>query len=285
MINFKGIYTALITPFQEDNSVDIEGLLVNIQEQIDAGVHGLVLFGSTGESMTLDEEEFIEIGERVVEYVNQRVPLIFGTTHSSTKEAIERAELAQALGADAILVAPPPYNKPTQEGLYQHFRAIADSVAIPMILYNHPFRTSTSISEEVQRKLKCPAMKDSSGKLEAFLDPIQPILAGDDLFFLPAMSLGCSCLVSVLSNVFPKTFVAIFNHCQNNDFDWARELFQELAPFVSALSLESNPIVVKKLMQLYDKPSGLPRLPLTEASPQTEGLLRTYAKKPQLCQA
>jgi dihydrodipicolinate synthase len=287
MTLFKGIFTALITPFYDDGSLNYDGLLQNMLDQLDAGVHGLILFGSTGEAESLTSSEVSFISKETVKEFKGKVPLIFGTTHCNTEVAIDHAREAEMNGADGLLIAPPYYMKPTQEGIYRHYKAIAEATTLPIILYNNPSRCGVSInSETVQRLSSIPnfaAVKECSGRVDKLTQQPLPVLTGDDPFLLPALSLGCPGIVSILSNLFPHTFVEIYHLCQENDFHAARKLYEEIALFISALSLETNPIIIKKLMEIHGKPSGAPRLPLTPPSPKTEQLLVEYAKKPILC--
>lgn len=254
---------------------------------MDAGIHGLLLFGSTGEAESLTAEEIDFISKEAVTEFKGKVPLIFGTTHCNTKTAVEHAREAEANGADALLIAPPYYLKPNQEGIYRHFKMIAESVRLPILLYDNPSRTGVAFeSDTLQRLQAYPnfiGIKQCSGKMEKFTGQPMPVFAGDDLYLLPSLSLGCMGLISVLSNVFPHTLVEIYHLCEENNFHGARKLYEEIAPMVSALALETNPIVIKKMMQIQGKPSGPPRLPLTSASLKTEQLLVEYAQKPILC--
>lgn len=287
MILYEGVFTALITPFKNDGSLNVDGFLQNIQDQADAHVHGLILFGSTGEGSNLLPEEIEILGKAAVDAFKGKIPLIFGASHCSTKQSVANSLQAEKLGADGIILTPPYYLKPTQEGIYQHYKAVADSVALPVFLYNHPFRTNVHIeTQTVQRLTEIPniaAIKECSNQLEPLMDQTLPVFIGDDKFFLPGMSLGAVGIISALSNLFPHKMVEIFTLCMENDFFAARKIFAELNPFVNALNLETNPIVIKKLMEMYGKPSGSPRLPLTPATAKTEELLRSYGKKPLLC--
>lgn len=281
----KGIITAVITPFHEDGSLNFDGLLQNMLDQVDAGIHGLVLFGSTGEGELLTHEERDFISKEVVTAFKGKVPLIFGATHCSTQVALEHAREAEANGADALLIAAPYYVRPTQEGIYRHFKTIAEAVSIPIILYDNPARCGVTFEHETLQRLSpfCAAIKQCSGKVEKLFNQPMPVFVGDDPFLLPGLALGCCGLISTIGNLFPHTLVEIYNLCQENDFHSARKLYEEIAHFISTLSFEPNPIVIKKLMQIHGKPSGPPRLPLTPACPKTEQLLVEHAQKPILC--
>lgn len=286
-MRFEGLFTALITPFKEDGSVDVAGFLQNISEQIDAGVHGLLLFGSTGEGASLLPAEIDLLGREAVKEFKGTIPLIFGASHCNLHMALHNTAQAEKLGADGVILTPPYYLKPTQEGIYRFYQQIARSTSLPLILYNNPSRCGVSLEKETVHRLKeiptIVAVKESANHVDAFSRSPLPVLIGDDTLFLPGLALGACGLVSVLSNLYPHTFAEIYTLAQENNFHSARKLYLELEPSVALLSLESNPIVIKKMMQIHGKASGSPRLPLTPATPKTESLLIEYAQKPILC--
>ena len=276
-MELKGIYTALVTPFK-NGSLDEEGLRRLIEFQVQGGVDGIVPCGTTGEASMLSYEEHERVIELVVKFVNGRVPVISGTGSNSTHETIEMTEVARKLGSDMVLLVAPYYNRPTQEGLYQHFKAVAQGVDLPMILYNIPTRTGVNMLPElVARLAEIPnivGIKEASGSLQQVADIYRltkgkfTILSGDDNIFLPMMALGATGVISVLSNILPARLKALAKaFLDEKNIEKARELHMELMPLFQAMFVEVNPVPVKEslyFMGLIERELRLPLVPLTD---------------------
>ena len=257
--NFYGVLTAMVTPFEEGN-VDWDGLKTFTEWQIEQGVQGLVPVGTTGESPTLDHGEHSEVVESVVDTVSGRIPVIAGTGSNSTREAIHLTNLAHKANVDGMLVVTPYYNKPSQEGLFQHFGAIAESTDKPIVLYSIPSRCVIQVEVETLVRLrdKYPhihTIKESGGKCERVSEIRQAlgddmtILSGDDSLTLPFMSVGAKGVISVASNLCPKPVVEMVSAAQNNDYDTARSIQELLYPLFINLFIEPNPVPVKAAMK------------------------------------
>ena len=278
---FQGVMTALVTPFK-DGRIDEDAFRAHIERQIEAGVDGVIPAGSTGEAATLSVGEHKQIIKMAVEQVAGRVPVIAGTGSNNTFESIELTKAAKAVGADAALLISPYYVKPTQEGIYQHYKAIAEAAHIPQILYNVPGRTASNIMPNTVARLSHIAnivgIKDATADLaqltrtmlacEARID----FYSGDDATVFPFMALGGSGVISVVSNVVPKSMKALTDAVKNGDYEAAKANHFALQDLVDAMFVESNPIPVKKACELLGWMSGdlrLPLTPLTEAQTQT----------------
>ncbi|MCA1728555.1 MAG: 4-hydroxy-tetrahydrodipicolinate synthase [Actinobacteria bacterium] len=272
---FSGAFTALVTPFR-NGEVDVEALEGLVEFQIQQGVNGLVPCGTTGESPSLTEEEDRIVIETVVRVTNERVPVVAGTGSNSTDMAIKYTKMAEEAGADGSLQVAPYYNKPTQEGLYRHFAAIAESTSLPLILYNIPGRTSVTISAEtIARLAEVPnivGVKDSTlsmnmvADVKYLCDDEFDILSGDDPMILPLMALGGTGVISVVSNVAPGAVSDMVASLNQGDFDRGRELHYQLLPLFRALFFETNPIPVKAAASLLGLCSDEIRLPLVPMS-------------------
>jgi 4-hydroxy-tetrahydrodipicolinate synthase len=268
---FSGTFTALVTPFRNDE-VDVEALESMVEFQIQHGVSGLVPCGTTGETPAMSEEEDRVVVETVVRVANGRVPVVAGTGSNSTDMAIKYTRMAQEVGADGSLQVAPYYNKPTQEGLYRHFAAIAESTELPLILYNIPGRTSVTISAETMARLaeipNIVGVKDSTLSMNMISDVISlcgeefDVLSGDDPMTLPLISLGGVGVISVASNVAPGAVADMVKALLEGDWDRGRELHYELLPLFRALFVETNPIPVKTAASLLGLCSDEMRLPL-----------------------
>lgn len=275
---FSGSIVAIVTPMQADGAVDFDALDRLVQFHIDNGTNGIVAVGTTGESATLDVEEHIEVVRRVVTQAAKggsakRIPVIAGTGGNSTAEAIELTQLAKDAGADACLLVTPYYNKPTQEGLYQHFKAIASAVSIPLILYNVPGRTSCDMQPEtVVRLTEVPSivgLKEASGSLErnrklvSLVGDRLDLLSGDDDIAVESTLAGFKGVISVSANVAPRLVSDAIAAALAGNAEEARRLDRQLAPLHKAMFLESNPIPAKwALARVGLIPDGI-RLPLT----------------------
>jgi len=275
---FVGVLTAIITPFRQDYELDIEGLKENVNFQIESGVNGLVVLGTTGEAPTISEEEKNVVIKTVIDTSNGKLPVIVGVGTYSTKETIKQAKKAKDLGADGLLIVAPYYNKPTQEGLYLHFKTISEAVDLPIIIYNIPSRTGVNIEVQTLARLSqfnnIVAVKEASGSIVQVMDIIESlgdrytILSGDDNLTLPMMALGAKGVISVISNILPKPLVEMVNYALNGNFDKAKELHYKLLPLFKAAFIETNPIPIKTMMNLVGMKAGPCRLPLSPMLPQ-----------------
>lgn len=282
---FEGVIPAIITPFTKDDEIDCDGLACNIQFLSEAGISGIVPCGTTGESATLSMAEHNEVIDCVIEHSS--VPVIAGTGSNNTTEAIELTKHAEDAGADAALLITPYYNKPNDSGLIKHFISVAESVEIPIILYNVPGRTKLNMSPEVTARLaevsNIVGIKEASGNLQQVSRVIEltqgagldfDVLSGDDALTLPILSLGGCGVISVAANLVPGRVVEMVKAFNRGDLDRARRIHFELLPLIRALFLETNPIPVKMAMQMCGFASGHLRLPLCEGSPETKAALR-----------
>jgi 4-hydroxy-tetrahydrodipicolinate synthase len=268
---FKGVITALVTPLRNDR-VDEEALRRLVDEQITSGVDGLVPVGTTGESPTLTSEEHIRVVEIVVQQAKQRVPVIAGTGANSTHEAIELTLAAKAVGADATLQVTPYYNKPTQDGLYRHFKTIALAAGLPMVVYNVPGRTGCDLlPDTIARLCDVPLMvgvKEATGNMQRAAQIIARVgdrlslLSGDDATAMPLYAVGGHGCISVVSNVAPADMAAMWDAAAAGDWRRARELHYKLFPLSEGLFIEANPIPVKTALAMMGKIADEIRPPL-----------------------
>jgi 4-hydroxy-tetrahydrodipicolinate synthase len=268
---FSGTFTALVTPFR-NGEVDVEALEGMVEFQIGHGVSGLVPCGTTGETPAMSEAEDRLVVETVVRIASGRVPIIAGTGSNSTDMAIKYTKMAQEEGADGSLQVAPYYNKPTQEGLYRHFAAIAESTELPLVLYNIPGRTGVTISAETMARLaeipNIVGVKDSTLSMNMVADVIAlcgedfDVLSGDDPMTLPLIALGGRGVISVASNVAPGAVSEMVRALLEGDWERGRELHYELLPLFRALFVETNPIPVKTAASLLGLCSDEMRLPL-----------------------
>lgn len=273
---FKGSIVAIVTPFKE-GKVDEEAYRELIEFQIENGTSAIVPCGTTGESATLDMEEHARVIDIAVEAVNKRIPVIAGTGGNSTSEAIELTGHAKKVGADGTLQVTPYYNKPTQEGLYQHFKAIAEAVPLPQVLYNVPGRTGLNMLPETVARLaglpEVVALKEASGDLAQMAEIVKlagdniTLLSGDDNVTLPVLSLGGKGVVSVVANIVPKDTAELVSAWEEGNVERAKELFYRLFPLCQAMFYETNPIPVKTSLALMGKIGGEMRLPLVPMAP------------------
>jgi len=275
---FEGTITAIVTPFKKDLNIDFEKFKKLIEFQIENGVDGIVVCGSTGESATLSAKEKISLILTAIETANGRTKVIAGTGTNNTAESIDMTTLAKEHGADGVLIVAPYYNKPTQEGLYNHYRAIADSNDIPVIIYNVPSRAVVNIHPEIQLKLAedCPnivATKEASGNLEQMSEIIRNapekfvLLSGDDALTLPIISIGGRGVVSVISNYAPKKFSEMVNYALKGKYNEARKIHYDLFELMKLNFIEPNPIPVKAALSkigLIDNYLRLPLMPITK---------------------
>lgn len=272
---FQGVYTAVITPFRQ-GKIDYDQYFKILENQIRSGVAGVVPCGTTGESPTLSYEEHKELIQKTVQIVAGKIQVIAGTGSNSTKEAIELTESACADGVDGILSVNPYYNKPTQEGMFQHFTDIANVSSKPVMLYNIPGRTNVNLLPETVSRLaahpKIAAIKEATGdlgqmaKVISLCPPDFDLLSGDDNLTLPVLSIGGRGVVSVVSNLFPRACVDMVSLYLRGDLEASKKIYYKLLPvFVNAF-IETNPIPIKAAMSWFGYCSNELRLPMTSLS-------------------
>ncbi|MBI5240321.1 MAG: 4-hydroxy-tetrahydrodipicolinate synthase [Elusimicrobia bacterium] len=284
-MRFAGSYVALATPFTKAGGLDEVALRRLVRSHLRAGTAGLVPCGSTGEAATLTGEEYRRVVSLTLEESRGLLPVIAGVGTNATARAVEMAREAESLGADALLVLAPYYNKPTQEGLYQHFRAVASGTRLPVIVYNIPGRAAVNINPKTVLRLAadCPnvqAVKEASGSLDQVSEIAAgapqgfAVLSGDDSLTVPMMSVGAAGVISVVANVAPRQTAAMCAAALAGDFAKARVLHFKLFPLVKALFVETNPIPVKAALEMMGLCGKAPRLPLTPLTAANRPLLR-----------
>ena len=288
---FKGAITALITPFK-NGKVDEKRLVENVEFQIKSGINGLVPCGTTGESPTLSHEELKRVIEIVIKSAAKRVPVIAGTGSNSTEEALELTAHAKKAGADAALIVSPYYNKPTQKGLYLHFKTIAEKVDIPVILYNIPGRCGVTIEAQTMANLaklkNIVGVKEAAGSLDSVSQIIRAcgiqfdVLSGDDVLCLPMMSVGGRGVISVISNLAPKQVAEMTSAYASGDHKKALTLHYALLPLMKAAFVETNPIPIKTAMKLAGLDTGEMRLPMCAMEENNEKLLADVLRQMKL---
>lgn len=287
---FRGVYTAIVTPFKKDESVDYKRLKQLIEFQIKNGVSGIVPCGTTGESPTLSHEEHEKVIEETIKAVNGRVKVIAGTGSNCTREAIKLSKNAEALGADAILSVNPYYNKPTQEGLYLHFKAICDSIKIPVVLYNIKGRTGVNVETSTLIRLirdckNLAAVKEASGDINQIRDVIKQspdnfcVLSGDDGIVLDLIKSGGDGVISVASNMIPKEMSEFVSYALKKDMKNAEAFDKKLQPFFKAEFIETNPIPIKAALAMQGKIEEVYRLPLCEMGSKNREELKRVLKE------
>ncbi len=281
---FRGTYTALITPFR-NGSVDYDAFRALIDRQAAAGITGIVPVGTTGESPTVTPEEHLEIIRVAIEHNAGRMQVIAGTGANATAEAIHLTQAAEAMGADASLQVCPYYNKPSQEGLYQHYKAVADATKLPIMLYSVPGRSTVAIAPETAARLasECSnvlSLKEAGGSVDRINQLVQAVpnscelLSGDDPLTLPFMACGAVGLVSVAANIIPEVMVQLVNACLDNNYPDALTLQKKYYPLFNALmSLDTNPVPIKTAAVLMGHCSDEFRLPLVGLSEENHAKL------------
>lgn len=284
---FSGAIVAIVTPFKE-GKVDEKSLRELIEFQIKNGTDGIVPCGTTGESSTLSHEEHDRVIEITVDAVKKRVPVIAGTGSNSTDEALRLTKHAYEAGADGALSVCPYYNRPTQEGLYQHFKVIAESVPIPIVPYNIPSRTGVNLMPETVARLakisNIVGIKEASGSLKQMQDVISlcgekfDVLSGDDFFTFPLLSIGGRGVISVVSNIVPADMAAMIDAFGAGDIKKAAKLHHKLVPLVDALFIETNPVPVKAALSMMGKISYDVRLPMYKMSDSNYEKLKAVMK-------
>jgi 4-hydroxy-tetrahydrodipicolinate synthase len=288
---FNGAISALITPFR-DGAVDEPALRELVEWQIESGIDGLVPCGSTGESATLSHAEHEHVIKLVIEQARKRVPIIAGTGSNSTAEAIRLTTYARAVGADGALLLSPYYNKPTQEGIYKHYKMIAANVDLPLIVYNIPGRTGSNILPETFARMcdirQVVGIKEASGSLDQCSDILKAcgdrltLLSGDDSLTLPLMAIGAKGVISVITNVMPREMHEMAAAALSGNFEQARTMHFKLLPLMRALFQETNPIPVKQACAYMGKCTNEMRMPLTPMSHGPAERLRSAIKELRL---
>ena len=276
----SGSMVALVTPFKDGN-VDWKSLEGLVEFHIQNGTHGIVPCGTTGESATLSHREHDDVINAVVKAVNKRVPVIAGTGSNSTDEAIRLTREAEKSGADGALLISPYYNRPTQEGIYQHYKKIAASVGIPLIVYNIPGRTGSKIEPETLARLSeienVAGVKEATGSVDQAIDVIRlcqdrlAVYSGEDSLTFSLMALGGKGVISTVANIVPKEMSELTEACLKGDWEKGRKIQLKLVPLIRAVFIETNPIPIKTALSLMGECGGELRLPLT---PMADGNLK-----------
>jgi 4-hydroxy-tetrahydrodipicolinate synthase len=285
---FKGSIVAIVTPFK-NGEIDEEGLRQLVEFQIENGTDGIVPCGTTGESPTLNYQEHDRVVEIVVDQVKRRIPVIAGTGSNSTREAIEITEHAKRVGADGALLITPYYNKPSQEGLYRHYKTVAEAVALPQILYNVPGRTAVNMLPETVARLaeisNIVAIKEATGSLQQASEIIAlcgdkiDVLSGDDFITFPLMACGGVGVISVTANIMPKEVADMIDFFNAGNMEEARQLHLKLLKISNAMFIETNPVPVKTSLGLMGKCSDDVRLPLAPMSEANTSKLACIMKE------
>ena len=281
---FRGTFTAVVTPFR-NGEVDFAALEKLIEAQIAAGITGIIAVGTTAESPTLTHDEKHEIIERTIKIAKGRCQVIAGAGTNSTRDSIEAAKFAEKAGADGALLVAPYYNKPSQEGLFRHFKAIADATKLPVMLYNIPGRCGVDIGPDTVIRLaqgcrNIVSIKEASGSVDRVAElrrrlPKEfTILSGDDGLTLPFMSVGAAGVVSVASNLFPTELCSLVRACESGDFKSAENLHRKMGPIFKDLFIEPNPVPAKTALAWRGAISSEVRLPLCEMTEANQARLR-----------
>lgn len=284
---FAGIGVALVTPFNSDSSIDFNSLEKLVNHVIEGGVNFLVALGSTGETPTLNREEQQKVLSFIVEKCNGRVPVVCGIAGNNTAEVVSNVKTYDLTGVAAILSASPHYNKPSQEGIYQHFKAIAQATELPIILYNVPGRTGSNMAPATVLKLandfkNIIAIKEASGNLSQCMDIVKDkpahfaVLSGDDDLILPQASIGMEGVISVAANSFPKEFCTMVNHALTGNFAEARKGHYKLIDGIRLLFAEGNPTGVKCTLDELGVCPAYVRLPLVPATDDLRAKIKAY---------
>ena len=290
MAQFRGAFTALVTPMTESGEVDYDGFRKLIEFQISEGIDGIVPMGTTGENPTLEENEEEKLIEIAMKTTGGKIPVIVGSGSNDTKHMVEYVKRAKRHGADAALVVTPYYNRPNDDGLIRHFEAAA-GVGVPIIIYNIASRTGRNIPAPLMKEIaKIPniaGVKESSGDINQMGDIIREIaiprknsggrfwvLSGDDALILPLTSMGGDGVISVVSNLLPAKVKALTKAALEGDFEKARALHYELLPFIKAAFVETNPIPIKQALSWAGLPAGPARLPMGKLSSASEAVLK-----------
>ena len=285
----KGVFTAIVTPFTKEGRIDEDAFCRLIHEQIEAGVAGIVPCGTTGESPTLPHEEHNRVIEIVCDQVKSKCKIIAGTGSNSTEEAIKMTEHAKKAGVTSSLQVVPYYNKPTQKGLYNHFKMIAEAVDIPLVIYNIKGRTGINLETptlvELTKIKNIIGVKEASGSIQQIMNVIKStpedfsVLSGDDNLTLPLMAAGGHGVISVASNIIPKRIVEFVELGLKEDFVGMRKMYYQLEEIFSKIFIETNPIPVKKILALKGKIQSVYRSPICEPDQSSVKVLKDLIKK------
>jgi 4-hydroxy-tetrahydrodipicolinate synthase len=292
---FRGTGVALITPFQKNGDVDDQKLRELVEFQITNGIEAILPAGTTGESATLSHAEHHHVMEIVLDQANHRVPVIVGAGSNSTREAISLTVHAKSIGADGVLSVAPYYNKPTQDGFYQHYAAIAEAVDIPIVVYNVPGRTGANINAETTLRMaeeipNVVAVKEASGNVSQIMEILRcrpsdfAVYSGDDFLAFTVVALGGDGIISVIANQVPKMFSDMIRYCLAGDMERARKLHYKLLPLMNANFIESNPIPVKASLAMMGMIEEVYRLPLVPPTESTRAKLRKVLSELELLQ-
>src|SRR5881296_3856957 len=287
-MQLRGCGTALVTPFHQDGSIDDAALRNLVTWQVESGIDFLVPCGTTGETPTLSHDEWLYVIDTTIEVVAGRVPIVAGATSNSTHDAVEKAkEVAERSGVNAILTASPYYNKPTQEGQYRHFRAIAEAVDKPLILYNVPGRTGANLEPATLARLaevpNVAGVKEASGNMSQIADVLNTVpenflvFSGDDAITLPVIALGGVGIISVASNEIPREMADMTRAALSNDWITARQLFRKYLPLMQANFIESSPMPVKAVLAMMGRIEEAYRLPMVQVRRDTRSKLQKIA--------
>ncbi|MGD0826116.1 MAG: 4-hydroxy-tetrahydrodipicolinate synthase [Terriglobales bacterium] len=287
-MQLRGCGTALVTPFSQDGAVDENALRNLVTWQVESGIDFLIPCGTTGETPTLNHDEWLRVIDLTIEVVAGRVPIVAGATSNSTQEAVAKAkEVSARPGVDAILTASPYYNKPTQEGQYRHFRAIAEAVDKPVIVYNVPGRTAANLEPPTLARLtevpNIAGVKEASGNMTQIAEVLNlvpetfTVLSGDDAVTLPVIALGGVGVISVASNEIPREMAEMARAALNNDWQTARTLHRKYLPLMQANFIESSPLPVKAVLAMMGKIEEVYRLPLLPMRRDTRSKLQKIA--------
>ena len=290
---FRGVFTALVTPFHEDGRVDEETFRALIDFNVERGVSGVVACATTGESPTLSLEEHERVIELAVEHVDGRVSVIAGTGTNCTRESVRLTTHAAEVGVDGVMLVNPYYNKPPQEGLYRHFKTVAQSVDVPCIIYNHPGRTRINLETDtlMRQANDCEniaGVKEASGDMNQIREVIArrpegfSVLSGDDNITLELIRSGGDGVIAVTSNLVPDRMAAMVQAAVDGDFAEAEAIERELAPLFEAAAVETNPIPIKYMLSLAGLCREVYRLPMCELSPENKALVRETMQRVQL---
>src|SRR3954464_8937741 len=295
-MNLRGCGTALVTPFKQDGSLDERALRALVKWQVESGIDFLVPCGTTGETPALSSDEWRRVIEVTIEAAGGKVAICAGATSNNTREAVERAKNAAKIkGGDATLAASPYYNKPTQEGQYQHFKAIAEAVDKPLVLYNVPGRTAANIEPATLARLvevkNIAAVKEASGNISQIAEVFNAVpehfavFSGDDAITIPVIALGGVGIISVVSNEIPAEMTALTRADLNNDWATARKLQRKYLPLMQANFIESNPMPAKAVLAMMGRIEEVYRLPMVPMKKETRAKLEQIAADAGLLQS
>ena len=283
MEKFKGLGVAMVTPFNADGSIDYLGLERLTNHLVDGGVNYLVVMGTTGENPTINNEEQQAILQKIKEVNARRLPIVFGIGGNSTAAVVERLKSENLEGVDGILCVSPYYNKPSQEGIYQHYKAVSDATPLPVIMYNVPGRTGSLVSAETTLRIaQLPSIvctKEASGSLDICMDVIRGapedfgVISGDDNYTMPYIAAGMQGVISVLGNAYPKEFSQMVNYALDGDFKNAKHLHYKLLPLMKAIFMDGNPGGVKYILNKLGICQNEFRLPVVPVNKTTEKVL------------